>query len=466
MSAPTDVVLTVDSSAPTLAGVVVEQRLPADALHPFGGLPTTRNNGTLSFDPNMFAIRVRGTATDSISLIKGMRGSFDDAFCTTVAGAPGISGARLDPKDGSWSSTSEAGFAYVPLTELNRWLPPVGAPFVHKAFHVRARDGAGNWSACGDGFVDLDRTNPVITAPLQVDVTAPGEALVARASARARNTLVVRLSASDPQGISAAEFFDGTDPGRGMGTALRATDGALDEKAEQVAATASVKRWTPGVHTIKARVRDTAGNWSAIVSARVTVAFPRIFRDGFEAGKVKHWSRAGGSRATITPAARIHGRYGLRIALGRKAAYLADSSPRKATSYRASFSIATGTSSTGSAWQTVFAAVDQHGKTALAVQRRTGASGGQVVRLITLRHGRVVESSQTLLDAKRHVVSVAWFGASDGEAGLWIDGRLAASVTKLANAGQTIESARLGQVGSGNARTRGNLIVDDFDSTT
>ena len=89
-------------------------------------LLTTRNNGTLSFDPNMFAIRVRGTATDSISLIKGMRGSFDDAFCTTVAGAPGISGARLDPKDGSWSSTSEAGFAYVPLSELNRWLPPAG----------------------------------------------------------------------------------------------------------------------------------------------------------------------------------------------------------------------------------------------------------------------------------------------------------------------------------------------------
>ena len=74
-----------------MSGVVIEQRLPADALHPFGGVLTNRNNGTLSFDPNMFAIRVRGTAADSISLIKAMRGSFDDAFCTTV-GAPGISG--------------------------------------------------------------------------------------------------------------------------------------------------------------------------------------------------------------------------------------------------------------------------------------------------------------------------------------------------------------------------------------
>ncbi len=465
-SAATNVSVTVDATPPALTDVVIEQRLPADALHPFGGDLTTRNNGTLSFDPNLWAIRVRGTATDSISLIKGMRGSFDDAFCTTVAGAPGISGARLDPKDGAWSNVNEVGFAYVPLAELNRWLPAAGAPFVHKAFHVRARDGAGNWSACGDGFVDLDRTNPEITAPLQVDITAPGEAAVARASARARNTLVVRLSASDPQGIGAAEFFDGTDPGRGKGLALRATDGALDETSEQVAATTSVKRWTPGVHTIKARVRDGAGNWSAIVSARVKVAFPRIFGDGFEARRLKHWSRVGGRRVTVSPAARIHGRYGLRIALGRKAAYLTDSAPRKASSYRASFSMATGTSSTGGAWQTVFAAVDQHGKTALAVQRRSSASGGQVVRLVTLRHGRVVESSQALLSAKRHAISVAWFGAKDGEAGLWIDGKLAASVTKLANAGQTIESARLGQVGGGNARTRGNLIVDDFNSTT
>ena len=331
---------------------------------------------------------------------------------------------------------------------------------------MRARDGAGNWSACADGFVDLDRTSPTITAPLQVDITAPGEAALARVSTRARNTLAVGLSAKDPQGISAAEFFDGTDPGQGKGVALRATDGTLDETAEQVAGTTSVKRWTPGVHTIKARVRDTAGNWSAIVSARVKVAFPRIFGDGFEAGRLKHWNRIGGRRVTVTRAAKIHGRYGLRIATGRKAAYLADSSPRKATSYRASFSIATGSSSTGGAWQTVFAAIDQHGKTALAVQRRTGVSGGQVVRLVTLRHGRSVDSSQTLLDARRHTISVAWFGAGDGEAGLWIDGRLAATATKLANAGQRIESARLGQVGGGNARTRGNLIVDDFNSTT
>ena len=383
-----------------------------------------------------------------------------------MTGAPGILGARLDPKDGSWSAKIEAGFVYVPLSELNRWLPPTGSPALHKAFHVRARDGAGNWTTCADGFVDLDRTSPVITAPLQVDISAPGEAALARTSARARNILGVRLSAKDPQGISAAEFFDGTDPGQGKGTALRATDGALDETAEQVAATTSVKRWTPGVHTIKARVRDTAGNWSTIVAARVNVTFPRIFGDGFEAGKLRHWSRVGGRRVTVTPAAKIHGRYGLRIATGRKAAYLADTSPSKATSYRASFSIATGTSSTGGAWQTVFAAVDRHGKTALAVQRRTGASGGQVVRLVTLRHGRAVELSQTLLSAKRHAVSVAWFGANNGEAGLWIDGRLVASVTKLANAGQTIESARLGQVGGGNSHTRGNLIVDDFDSTT
>ncbi len=97
-SAPLDVQVTVDSTPPAVAGVVVEQRLPADALHPFGGVPTNQNNGTLTFDPNIWAVRVKGTATDTISPIKGMRGSFDDAFCNTVAGAPAISGARLDPE--------------------------------------------------------------------------------------------------------------------------------------------------------------------------------------------------------------------------------------------------------------------------------------------------------------------------------------------------------------------------------
>ena len=54
---------------------------------------------------------------------------------------------------------------------------------------------------------------------------------------------------------------------------------------------------------------------------------------------------------------------------------------------------------------------------------------------------------------------------ADGEAGLWVDGRLAERLTNLGNAGQMIETARLGQVGGGIARTRGDILVDDFQST-
>ncbi|MDX6377433.1 MAG: hypothetical protein QOE98_1736 [Gaiellaceae bacterium] len=463
-SLPVAVQVTVDSSAPAVSDVAIEQRLPADALHPFGGIPTNQNNGTLTFDPNFWAVRVRGTATDTVSTIKGIRGSFDDAFCTTVAGAPPIAGARLDPKDGSWSDMTEAGFAYVPLSELNRWLPPVGAPALTKAFNVRARDGAGNWSACATGTVILDRTSPAITVPLQVAINGEGN-VAARASSRARSTLVVRLSASDPQGISAAEFFDGADPGRGKGIALRATDGKIDETAEALAASTSVRRWTPGVHRILARVRDNAGNWSAPIAANITVSFPRIFADGFESHRLKLWSNlTGGKRVAVSTRARAHGRYGLRIVTSKRPAFLTDTTPARATSYRASFSLETGTASTGGAWQTVFAAVDQRGRTALAVQRRTSAAG-QVVRIVTQRRGRAVDSSQTLLSGQRHVISIAWFGAADGEAGLWVDGRLAARVTNLGNAGQMIETARLGQVGGGNAGTRGDILVADFNST-
>jgi len=404
-SAATSLQLIYDPTPPTLSGVVIEQRLPASTQYPFGGPLTTSNNGTLTFDPNIWAIRVRGTATDGLSTIAAMRGSFDDRFCTTTAGEPAISGARLDPKDGAWSSGTEAGFVYVPLSELNRWLPAAGQPAVVKAFHVRARDAAGNWSACGDGSVTLDRTNPAITVPLQLAITGAGELAAARSS-RAKTTLVVRLSARDAGGLSIGEFFDGDDPGRGKGTVLLPTAGALGTQSGLIGAL-SLKRATPGVHHIHARVRDRAGNWSPLSSADISVSFPKVTNDGFESGKVHVWHRTGGSRVAVTRSGALHGRFGVRVRTARRPAFLTDLRPHRLKSYRASFGIAAGRSSTGGGWQTVFAAVDQHGRTALAVQRRTGA-GSQVVRITVLRHGRSLASSQTLLGSGRHTIAIVW----------------------------------------------------------
>jgi FtsP/CotA-like multicopper oxidase with cupredoxin domain len=463
VSQATNLSVTYDPDAPALSGVVLEQRLPASTQYPFGGPLTTFNNGTLTFDPNMWAIRVRGTATDALSKIAAMRGSFDDAICTTTpAGEPAISGARLDPKDGAWSATTEAGFAYVPLSELNRWLPAAGQPAVVKAFHVRARDAAGNWSACADGTVTLDRTNPAITVPLQLSITGAGEMALAR-STRPRTMLVVRLSARDAGGLSVAEFFDGNDPGRGKGTILKPADGSLGT-ADGLVGGMSIARMTPGMHQIHARVRDRAGNWSPVVTGSIRIAFPTVSADGFESGRLDRWHRTGSSRVTVTRSAALNGRYGLRVRTSRRPAYVTDFTPRRLKSYRASFSLATGRSTTGG-WQTVFAAVDQRGRSALAVQRRTGA-GGQVVRIVALRHGRAVGSSQVLLTGGRHSIAIAWFGGRDGEAGLWIDGRPAAHITALANTGEMIESARLGQITRGTSRTRGVLLIDQFASTT
>jgi hypothetical protein len=72
---------------------------------------------------------------------------------------------------------------------------------------------------------------------------------------------------------------------------------------------------TTGTHTISARIRDAAGNWSTVSSGTINVVPDAIFSNGFETGTTPWgWSSASTTNATrlnVTAAAALVGSLGL-----------------------------------------------------------------------------------------------------------------------------------------------------------
>jgi len=80
----------------------------------------------------------------------------------------------------------------------------------------------------------------------------------------------------DTSWVVGAEYFLGSDPGEGNGTAMTPADGAWNSTVEQAYGVIDTSAWLPGVHTVYVRGRDAWGNWSAVESFDVLVAAPGI----------------------------------------------------------------------------------------------------------------------------------------------------------------------------------------------
>jgi len=80
--------------------------------------------------------------------------------------------------------------------------------------------------------------------------------------------------------IAGAEWFIGTDPGVGNGTAMAAGDGAFDSPSEAVTGTIDVRSWSRGSYRVFARAADAGGRWSSAGSVLVAVV------DGVAPGRV------------------------------------------------------------------------------------------------------------------------------------------------------------------------------------
>jgi fibronectin type 3 domain-containing protein len=77
-------------------------------------------------------------------------------------------------------------------------------------------------------------------------------------------------TASDPDGVVAAEYFEGTDPGEGQGVAMSVSGSTL---TATLPSTLSL-----GTHTFTVRAKNSFGNWTkaGLPTAQLTVRLPRL----------------------------------------------------------------------------------------------------------------------------------------------------------------------------------------------
>jgi subtilisin family serine protease len=280
-------------------------------------------------------------------------------------------------------------------------------------------------------------------------------------------SLVTGSAADALSNVAAAEWFEGADPGVGLGSAMSAVDGVFDSTSEQVGASLSL---ASGQHTLWVRARDAAGNWGAAASVAFTVPPPRdvIFQDGFASGTLAAWSKANRlTAANLTGQAALHGSdpYGLRVAVaGTMNHFLIDSSPAAEPSYHARFYFDPNATVTGSASWTLFLARSAAGSQVFSLQLSAANGAAPRLRLSMRSNGAIVTTSWVNVTDAPHAIEIAW-SATTRAASLSVDGVEVVGRSGLRNATQRIEEVRLGPTSGLVRASAGVLYFDDFVST-
>jgi hypothetical protein len=200
------------------------------------------NNGSQPLNSTSAVVRITATLTDAASNVGAGEGFIDSV------GANGT-GFSFIPVDGSLNSRQENVYADIPLATINAL-----ATGSH-ALHVHGKDAAGNWGATTSITYLIDRTAPTFTS-----------LTVAPTTAIATDTIIATpVGATDPavgglaSGVSGGQYW---------------IDGTATPPANPISftgPTASIPPPAGGNHTVYLRVRDAAGNFSAVRSATLSV---------------------------------------------------------------------------------------------------------------------------------------------------------------------------------------------------
>ncbi|MEP7370236.1 MAG: multicopper oxidase domain-containing protein, partial [Dermatophilaceae bacterium] len=201
------------------------------------------NNGTTGISVGVPAVRVRSSFTDAWSTVAGAEGFID------VVGANG-SGFVFTPTDGVWGGVSgktDAVFADIPLATVAALSNGTHTIYVH------AKDSAGNWGAAVSADLVIDKNLPTLTSiavsPNPVGGTTGSVTLTANGSDGALGS-----------GLAGGEYWFGTtNPVPGAGIAFTGLTTSVPVPS------------LGGTYIVRARIRDNAGNWSAVVGTNLVV---------------------------------------------------------------------------------------------------------------------------------------------------------------------------------------------------
>jgi len=417
------------------------------------------SNGRVGVNSSTAAVRVTATLADTQSTVAG-----GEAFIDTV-GVNGT-GFGMVPGDGAFDGPSEAAFGDIPLSTV------VQLTEGNHTVSVRGRDAAGNWGAIAAANLLVDKTAPTIAGL----TAAPNPTNTTVAPFTSNTSFTLTATGSDTAtGIAGGEWFEGADPGPGNGRPMTG--------AGPVTATVSFAAWTAGSHTLTARLRDGAGNWSATLNTNVDVVLPdALFASSFEsAASPWGWTSATGANLSVvaTPASfpASAGAQVLRAAFGGGAGarYVTDASPVQETSYRARFYFhPNGSLPVNTATPTLFAGLNAANGAIFQVQyRRQGAGAGAFyqVRAGALQNvgGTAFTAWTTIPSASATPIEIAWQAAAAGPPRLQLTvgaGPGQAILPLNVNTGaQRLEAVRLGLAAGLAAGASGSVYLDAFVST-
>lgn len=217
------------------------------------------NNGSLPYNPTVFAVRVDATFTDTLTGINGGVNSAilqaEGFISPTVEVADYGTGFPLTPRDGLFNETVEDAYVYIPLSTIS----PLGVG--SHSIWIHGQDASGNWGAAVSVDLVIETDSPTVSGTTVDPVSTDGTILV-----------TLTATATDASSnIVLAEWFAGVDPGTGNGTAMDAFDGAFDSPTEVLTATVDASGWAAADYPISVRARDAAGNWSPTDSTILTV---------------------------------------------------------------------------------------------------------------------------------------------------------------------------------------------------
>lgn len=215
-------------------------------------------------------------------------------------------------------------------------------------------------------------------------------------------------------------------------------------------------------YTVRARIRDVAGNWSTATSSAVLTVTPvgNIFTDGFESGTLSsYWpgrSTSDTTRLGVT-ASTLFGAFGLQ-AKGNNTNYLQGMPFTAVSTFNARFYF-NPNGNTGSG-QDIFVARPPRPSNIPVFRVRYRWSGGPQVQ-IQVGTGNANSAWTNIINSASNRIEVAW--QSGGSVQLFVGGSSSA-VDSLTATSNSIVGVWLGSVTNGGSSTL--LGFDDFSSKT